>query len=255
MMPLFAGVGVALVTLFDDDGGLDAPATAALAGQLVELGVRAVLVAGSTGEALALSAEERVSLVRAVRDALPSGVPVLAGTGAATGVQAAVLTVAAFDAGADAALVLSPPRVVDPHSYYDTVADAAGDRPLLAYHYPLASAPGVPVALLPELPVTGIKDSSGEPERLLGTLEVFGGAVYTGSATLLSMAGAVGATGAILALANAEPQLCAAAFEGDGKAQRALLTAHRVASTDFPTGIKSLVADRFGCSRVARLGR
>ena len=48
-MTLFSGVGVALVTLFSDDGALDAPATADLAAQLVGLGVRCVLVAGTTG--------------------------------------------------------------------------------------------------------------------------------------------------------------------------------------------------------------
>ncbi|HYX95028.1 MAG TPA: dihydrodipicolinate synthase family protein, partial [Geodermatophilus sp.] len=66
-MPLFTGVGVALVTLFRDDGALDAPATADLAVQLVGLGVRCVLVAGTTGEAAALTAEERDALVGAVR--------------------------------------------------------------------------------------------------------------------------------------------------------------------------------------------
>ena len=48
--PLFRGVGVALVTLFDEHGEIDAPATAAHAAGLVDLGVRAVLVAGTTGE-------------------------------------------------------------------------------------------------------------------------------------------------------------------------------------------------------------
>ena len=48
--PVFRGVGVALVTLFDANGELDAPATAELAVRLVDLGVRAVLVAGTTGE-------------------------------------------------------------------------------------------------------------------------------------------------------------------------------------------------------------
>ena len=49
--PLFSGVGVALVTLFQDDGTLDAAATAGHAARLVELGIRAVVVAGTTGEA------------------------------------------------------------------------------------------------------------------------------------------------------------------------------------------------------------
>jgi hypothetical protein len=69
------------------------------------------------------------------------------------------------------------------------------------------------------------------------------------------MAGAVGATGAILALANVDPRLCARAFAGDGGAQRALLASHLVATRDFPTGLKSLVAARYGVNPTARLGR
>ncbi|MGH9036551.1 MAG: dihydrodipicolinate synthase family protein, partial [Acidimicrobiia bacterium] len=57
--PPFVGVGVALATLFDDDGELDAEATALHAAQLVALGVRGVVVAGSTGEAATLTSEER----------------------------------------------------------------------------------------------------------------------------------------------------------------------------------------------------
>ena len=68
--PPFTGVGVALVTLFDATGELDAEATARHAGHLVDRGVRAVLVAGSTGEAAALDADERSRLLVAVRDAV-----------------------------------------------------------------------------------------------------------------------------------------------------------------------------------------
>ena len=65
--PLFTGVGVALVTLFDDDGELDAKATAEHAATLVELGLRAVVVAGSTGEAASLTEAERSALLEEVR--------------------------------------------------------------------------------------------------------------------------------------------------------------------------------------------
>lgn len=255
MAPLFTGVGVALVTLFDDDGALDAPSTAALAGQLVELGMRSVLVAGTTGEAASLNPDERTALVSAVRAAVPTDVPVIAGTGAATGGQAADLTARAFDAGADAALVLSPPTVADPRAYFDTVSKRVPDQPLMAYHFPFASAPGIPVELLPELPVVGLKDSSADPERLIREVELFEGDVYAGSSAVLTMAGAIGATGAILTLANAEPERCVAAFGGDGTAQRALLGGHLAMTRDFPVGIKCLVADRFGVSPAVRVGR
>jgi 4-hydroxy-tetrahydrodipicolinate synthase len=82
----------------------------------------------------------------------------------------------------------------------------------------------------------------------------YAGATYVGSSALLVMAGKIGATGAILALANAEPEQCAAAFAGDAKAQLGLLAARSAAAADFPAGIKRLVADRWGCSPTTRIG-
>jgi 4-hydroxy-tetrahydrodipicolinate synthase len=246
-------VGVALVTLFDEDGELDAESTALHAAHLVALGVRAVVVAGSTGEAATLTPEERVALLSAVRDAVPDPVPVLAGTGAASARQASALTLSAQEHGADGVLVLSPPRVDDPRPYYEQVARAAGALPLLAYHYPKASPPGIPVAMLSDLPVTGLKDSTGDPDRLLEELE-WGGPLYTGSSAILALAGPLGCAGAILALANLEPEGCIAAFEGDAKAQRALAGAHRASRTAFPRGLKEMMAARFGTSPVTRLG-
>ena len=46
MTELFSGVGVALLTMFDESGDLDPGATAALAADLVQRGMRAVLVMG-----------------------------------------------------------------------------------------------------------------------------------------------------------------------------------------------------------------
>src|SRR3954467_5363445 len=97
-MALFTGVGVALVTLFDDDGSLAAKPTGELAARLVDLGPTAVLVAGATGGASALTPGERGEPLGAVRDALPAGVPVIAGTGGPTGRQAAALSERAFGA-------------------------------------------------------------------------------------------------------------------------------------------------------------
>lgn len=247
---MFTGVGVALVTLFHDDRSLDAAGTADLAARLVDAGVRAVLVAGTTGEADTLDDDERRRLLDAVRARVD--VVVLAGTGGAWAGQAARRTAAARDGGADAALVLSPRRVPDPAPYFAEVAAAAGDLPLLAYHFPAVSAPGIPVETLPSLPVVGTKDSSGDPERLLRTLTSWDGLVFPGAATLLSYAGPLGCPGAILALANARPELCDQAFTGDPDAQRALLPDHLTAQRDFPTGIKTLTATRWGTSAVTR---
>lgn len=72
MASLFTGVGVALVTLFRDDGALDAAATAELAAALTDLGVRAVLVAGTTGEAAALTPTNAASWSRPSAPRCPS---------------------------------------------------------------------------------------------------------------------------------------------------------------------------------------
>ena len=191
---IFSGVGVALVTLFDDEGEIDAPATADLAARLVDEGMMSVLVAGSTGEAATLDVEERSDLLLAVRSAVDGKVPVLAGTGAASTRQAVLLSRRAADDGADGLVVLSPPDAVDPRPYYERVT-AAVDVPVLAYHWPKMSAPGIPVDVLAELPVAGIKDSSGEAERLLLEADVLGAGVYTGSPALVHTAAAVGCAG------------------------------------------------------------
>jgi 4-hydroxy-tetrahydrodipicolinate synthase len=253
MDPVFAGVGVALVTLFDDDGEIDVAATAGHAARLVEAGIQGVLVSGSSGEAPALSAEERVLLLEGVRDAVPDSIPVVAGTGAPSARQAAALTLSASEHGADAALVLSPPRVADPSAYYDVVVRSAGNLPVLAYHYPKASEPGIPVDVLAKLPVAGLKDSSGDPDRLLAELD-WGKPVYTGSSAILSFAGPLGCTGAILALANVDPEGCIAAFTGDAAAQRRLAGAHLASRVDFPRGLKEMMSARFGTSPMCRMG-
>jgi 4-hydroxy-tetrahydrodipicolinate synthase len=253
MPALFTGVGVALVTLFPEDGALAAKATGEFAARLVDLGLTAVLVAGTTGEAATLTPEERDELVGATRAAVPAGVPVIAGTGAPTGRQAAALTERAFGAGADAVLALSPPGVADPRRYYDRIAKAA-TGPLLAYHFPGASAPGIPVELLPELPVSGLKDSSGDAARLLRERDVFTGDLWTGAASLLTLCGAVGAAGGLVAAANMAPEECVAAFAGDGAAQVRVAAADRAASVDFPAGYKRATAERFGTSAFTRVG-
>jgi 4-hydroxy-tetrahydrodipicolinate synthase len=252
--PLFTGVGVALATLFDDAGEVDATATADHAANLVELGVRAVVVAGSTGEAAALTSEERIALLTETRKAVPSGIPVVAGTGGPSARQAAALTRDGRESGADAVLALCPPQTTDPRPYYQAVVEAAGGLPALAYHFPQTSPPGIPLDLLPELPVQGMKDSSGDPHRLLAELEVFDRWLYVGAAPLLIMAGALGVTGAILAVANVDPERAVAAFAGDPAGQRGLFADHKRIQHDFPHGLKQAIAARFSTSPTTRLG-
>jgi 4-hydroxy-tetrahydrodipicolinate synthase len=252
--PIFTGVGVALVTVFDPSAAVDAPATAALASRLVELGVRAVVVAGSNGEAASLEPEERAALVSAVKAAVGGGVVVLAGSGAPSARQAVHLTRVVLDAGADGVLVLSPPQSSDARRYYELVAEAAAGACVLAYHFPNVSPPGLPVSVLAELPVAGVKDSSGDVRRLYEEAATFPGWLYTGSANLVLLAGALGCAGAILGIANLEPELAVRAFAGDSKSQTQLVASAEAVAKSWPHGLKQAVGARFGVSGTARMG-
>jgi 4-hydroxy-tetrahydrodipicolinate synthase len=263
----FTGVGVALVTIFDSAGAVDAAATAALAADLAGRGMRAILAAGTTGEAGTLAPDERTALIRAIRDAVQPDVPVLAGTGAATTEDAVGLTKAAVVAGADAVLAFPPPAPgVDPAAenarsysasltdHYGAIGAAADGRPVFAYHVPWISAPGVPVADLPALPIAGIKDSSGSADRLLDELAHYQGATYVGSSALLALAGPMGGAGAILALANVEPERCCRAFTGDASVQRDLADVHLEVRDGGPAALKRMLSRDAGYCDRSRVG-
>lgn len=252
----FRGVGVALLTFFGDDGELDPAATAEHATRLADVGIAAIVVAGTTGEAAALDRDERVTLLRTVRAAVPASVPVIAGTGAPSARQAVGFSRDALDAGADCLLVLSPAWSLDVRPYYASVAAAVPDLPVLAYHWPAAAAPGIPIEVLGELPVAGLKDSSGDPARLLETLAAWDRPVYVGAPTVVGLAAAAresGAPGAILGIANAEPERAIAAWSGDPIAQRELAAAARESGAPFPGALKRLTAQRYGTPRACRI--
>jgi 4-hydroxy-tetrahydrodipicolinate synthase len=251
-MQLFTGVGVALLTLLDSAGDVDLDATGDLAADLAGRGMQAVLACGTTGEPATLTPAERHEVIAVVRGAVPAHIPVIAGTGAPTAELAAMLTADAVNAGADAILAWPPPGSADLDGYFAAVAAAASGRPVLAYHFPRVSAPGVPVEALSRLPVIGQKDSSGDPNRMLEELTRYAGATYTGSSALLTLAGLSGAAGALLAAANVEPELCGEAFAGNGKAQRELADVHLAGRAGGPPALKAILAERQGLSPVSR---
>jgi 4-hydroxy-tetrahydrodipicolinate synthase len=248
----FSGVGVALVTLFDDRLQVDVAGTTEHAVRMAEHGMAAIVVAGTTGEAFALTPDERMALVASIRDAVPADVPVVAGTGAASAHGAVALTQQAVAAGADAVLALSPPRSTDLRAYYTAVAHAAGEVPALGYHFPKVSAPGIPLSLLEELPIEGCKDSTGDPSRLLAEIGMEM-PIFVGSAAILSMAGPLGVEGAILAAANVAPELCLEAFGGGADAQRALAPIHAAAQLPLPEGTKLEMMKRWGTPTASRI--
>ena len=95
---------------------------------------------------------------------------------------------------------------------------------------------------------------SGTPNFVTGFRETtkYDGPLYVGSSAYLALAGPLGATGAILSLANTDPEGCIAALAGDMEAQRALLPGHRESRVDFPAGLKRRLARMAGTPAAVR---
>lgn len=244
--PLFRGVGVPMVTLFDEYGALLAEATADLAARLVDLGVKAILLAGTTGEPWALDARERIELCAAVRKRLPQEIPVLLGTGAFSWDDTERLTQDCCDSDADVFLIMPPPGQPADVEHFTRLREIADKRPIWAYHVPELSAPGVPIAVAPKLDIDALKDSSGDADRL--TMEVMASdrPIYVGSPTVMALAGALGVAGGILALAAIDLKLSVESFDGDLEAQAELARRHVRSLSNFPTSIKQSLHDIYG---------
>lgn len=250
--PVFSGVAVALVTFFDEHGHVDNEATARHAAHLAGRGVRALVVAGVTGEASHLSMKERLQLFDAVRAAVPDDLPVILGTGnLSAGVSVPRMTSMAAEHKASAALVMSPTRG-DVREFYGEVVHAAGHMPVLAYHNPAVSEPGLAMDELKALKVGGVKDSTGDGERMLDMISWYKGWIYTGVATMVYFSGQIGCTGAILAAANLEPELCADAWAGSVQAQKDLIHVHKIVAHEGVKGIKQELARKFHTSTACR---
>jgi dihydrodipicolinate synthase/N-acetylneuraminate lyase len=244
--PLFAGAGVALLSLFDADGTLLIDETAQFAATLAADGAAGILVAGTTGEFWTLTEAERLGLIAAVRAAVPEHVPVLAGIGALDAARALRLASDVVATGADAALCFTP-RDESPAPFYAKVRDAVGGLPLLAYHFPAAGYEPLAVDDLSTFGIDGIKDSSGDPGRLVATARVLPAGVYTGSALLATLAAATGIAGVLLALGNVAPDAAAAAVTGDLDGQRELVRLHSLLTGAAPPApLKRLAAQRYG---------
>jgi 4-hydroxy-tetrahydrodipicolinate synthase len=132
------GVLTAMATPFSDDGALDEAGARRLARHLVESGSHGLVVAGTTGESPTLSDEEKIALWRAVRDEIGGDAALVAGSGSNDTRHTVELTGAAAEAGADAALVVTPyynkPTPAGLRAHYEAVAEVG--LPVILYNIP-----------------------------------------------------------------------------------------------------------------------
>jgi 4-hydroxy-2-oxoglutarate aldolase len=213
----FQGIFPALTTPFEADGWVSLGGLKENVRRYNKTGLAGYLVLGSTGESVMLLRAEADAVLAAVKEVAAPGKLLIAGTGAESTAETITRTKRAAALGYQAALVKTPyyyKPVYGPETYirhYRAVADAS-PIPVLLYSVPAftgVTLESPEILKLAEHPnIAGIKDSSGNVQRLG---EVVSGApaefqVLTGGAAVVYPALAVGASGAILALASALPE-------------------------------------------------
>ena len=229
-----SGSITALATPFTASGDPDFPAWARLLQSQLASGTQAVVVAGSTGEANALTDHEYEALLRRAVDVIGKRVPVLAGTGLPNTAKTVELTRRVAGWGADAALVVTPPyvRPTQPGliAHFRAVADEGG-LPVVLYNVPGRTGcdmlPATVAALVDHPRIVAIKEARAEPERMAELLALRSPsfAILSGDDPTACRAMLAGADGLISVASNAMPasmrRLCDLARAGDRAAAEA----------------------------------
>ncbi len=208
------GTYTALVTPFRRDGSLDQDALSALVEWQIESGIDGLVPCGSTGEAATLSHAEHKQVVRHVVEVARRRVPVIAGTGSNSTSEAIELTRAARDAGADAALLISPyynrPTQEGIFQHFRVIA-AETALPLVPYNIPGRTASRIePVTLarLSRVPgIIGVKEAGGDLALAAQTIHESAPefSVLSGDDALTLPLLAIGGRGVISTAANVAP--------------------------------------------------
>ena len=181
----FEGSGVALVTPFKGTDPLKPEIDEKALRDLVEWhlseGTDVIVPCGTTGESATLDYGEHDRVIRIVVEQVKGRVPVLAGTGANSTVEAIEMTQRAKKIGADGSLQVTPyynkPTQEGLYQHFEAIADAV-DTPILLYNVPGRTA----VNLLPETVerlskiknIIGIKEASGNLEQVQKVIHLCG---------------------------------------------------------------------------------
>jgi 4-hydroxy-tetrahydrodipicolinate synthase len=211
---MFSGSLVAIVTPFRN-GNVDERAFADLIEWQIANGTNGIVPCGTTGESATLTHEEHHRVVRLTVEVVNRRVPVIAGTGSNSTDEAISLTRHAKEAGADAALLITPyynkPTQEGLYRHYKAVAEAV-DLPLVLYNIPGRTGVNMLPATVARLAVmknvVGIKEGSGSVQQASEIAQTCGDrlTVLSGDDALTLPMMAVGAKGVITVTANVVPK-------------------------------------------------
>ncbi len=219
---------VALVTPMDADGAIDDAALARLVDFHVAAGTAAIVAVGTTGESATLDEAEHCAVITRCVQLAAGRIPIIAGTGANATAEAIRLTRCAQQAGADAALLVTPyynkPTQAGLIAHYRAVAEAVA-IPQILYNVPSRTAcdmlPETAAALAAVPNIVGLKDATGDLDRLRQLRALCGPdfALYSGDDATGCEFMLCGGDGVISVTSNVAPasmrQMCEAALAGD----------------------------------------
>jgi 4-hydroxy-tetrahydrodipicolinate synthase len=209
---MFEGLSVALVTPFKD-GALDESGIGALVDHVLSGGTDVLVVAGSTGEAPALTREERRRLYAMVRSANGGRARLVAGTGTNVTRDSIELTQEAKAAGYDGAMLVVPyynkPTPAGLVAHFTAVARAV-DLPLILYNVPGRTGtnmlPETVARLAPIENVVAVKEASGSLDQVSAIRARCDLTVLSGDDSLTLPMLAVGARGIVSVVGNVAPR-------------------------------------------------
>jgi 4-hydroxy-tetrahydrodipicolinate synthase len=224
-----------LVTPFNA-GEIDYDKFAELVEFQIEQGSHGIVVCGTTGEPSTLTIDERTQLLQVAINTADGRIPVVAATGAQSHAESAELLEHAADAGAAAALIVTPYYIKPPQrglvEYFVELGTRTG-LPLLLYHIPGRTAVDLPLDTIERIAekiprLVGIKLAVNDLGFATKLLVRFGPdfRLFVGLEELSFPLLAIGAAGVMNAVGNVAPRklvdLCDAVAEGDLAAARTL---------------------------------
>ena len=213
---MIQGSIVALVTPMYENGAIDKESLEKLVKYHINQGTDALVAVGTTGESATLSENEHCEVIKTVVDYVSGRIPVIAGTGSNSTIEAINLTHKAQQAGADACLIVTPyynkPTQEGLYLHYKAIAEAV-DIPQILYNVPGRTA----CDMLPETigrlskltNIIGVKEATGDLTRVKKIRDLAGEnfAIYTGDDATSVEFCLLGGNGSITVTGNVAPRL------------------------------------------------
>lgn len=232
---MITGSIVALVTPMTETGDIDWAALERLIDWHIANGTQALGLVGTTGEASTLSHPEHREVIRFGVSHAGGRIPIMAGTGSNSTLEAVELTVSAAEAGADCALLVTPyynrPTQEGLYQHFKAVAGAI-NLPIVLYNVPSRTGCDLSAETTLRLSqienIVGLKDATGDVARGAALIQALpeGFGVYSGDDGTTCDLLEVGAAGCISVTANVAPaqmaDMCKLALAGDMASARAI---------------------------------